>query len=116
MSCSLITLKLKLDLSEVLKMLVHGLRASFLAAVAPFCSSISISRTVLVSSSDFWFYLHQQCFYFFQGTCFRMWELAQGVPQIGRMMQSVDAGHLERDASERNKLPRINDSHLPMNL
>jgi len=34
------------------------------------------------------------------------------------MMQSVDghAGHLERDASERDKLPRINESHLHMNL
>jgi len=51
------------------------------------------------------------------GTCFRMRELARGISQTGRMMQSVDghAGHLlvERDTSERDKLPRINDLHLP---
>jgi len=47
-----------------------------------------------------------------------MRELAQGVRQTGRMMQPVDghAGHLERDASERDRLPRVNDSNLPMNL
>ena len=44
MSRNLITLKLVLF--EV-KRLVHDLRASFLAAVTHFCSSISISRIVI---------------------------------------------------------------------
>ena len=66
MSHSLITLKLVIF--EV-KKAAHDLRASFPAAVTPVCSSISISRMSpwTVSSSDFWFHLHQQCLYFFRG-------------------------------------------------